>query len=351
MKVCLINTNREWGGGEKWHCHTALKFVQEGHDVTVIAFPNSPLAEALRNTVEVLEFKIGKLSFLNPLIYQRLKKLFNNEQFDAIIMNLPSDVKAFSKPSAAAGIKKIIYRRGMNHPIKSSAVNRYFYKNFVTDIIANSEDVKRSVFKFIPELEEKITVIPNGIDVSKKIEKSPPRSDKLLIGNLGRLVEQKGQSDLIGLGSMLKSEGIAFHIYIGGEGPLRPDLENEIERSGLQEHVKLLGEVKPTEFFPLIDYFVFPSRFEGLSNAMLEAMQHGKPIICYDVASNSEIVEDGVNGYLVKPYQVETIKNRLLELKERHDKYKSMQDKGEETLKKKFDAKKLFDKLEKLMQP
>ncbi len=346
----MINTNREWGGGEKWHCHTALKFVQEGHDVTVIAFPNSPLAEALRNKVEVLEFRIGKLSFLNPLIYQRLFELFNTRRFDAIIMNLPSDVKAFSKPAAAAGIKKIIYRRGMNHPIKASTVNRYFYTNFVTDIIANSEDVKRSVFKFISELEKKITVIPNGIDVSKKIEKSPPRSDKLLIGNLGRLVEQKGQFDLIRLGSLLESEGTAFHIYIGGEGPLRSDLENEIERSGLQEHITLLGEVKPTEFFSLIDYFVFPSRFEGLSNAMLEAMQHGKPIICYDIASNSEIVEVGVNGYLVKPYQVETIKNRLLELQKSAEKYKSMQDKGQEILEEKFDEKKLYQQLEKLLQ-
>jgi glycosyltransferase involved in cell wall biosynthesis len=182
------------------------------------------------------------------------------------------------------------------------------------------------------------------------MEKSSPRSEKLLIGNLGRLVVQKGQSDLLKLGSLLKSEGTAFHIYIGGEGPLRSDLENEIERSELQEHITLLREVKPAEFFPLIDYFVFPSRFEGLSNAMLEALQYGKPLICYDVASNSEVVENGVNGYLVKPYEVETIKSRLLEIKESPEKYNSMQDKGREILEEKFDAKKLYIQLENLLQ-
>ena len=350
MKIGLINTNREWGGGEKWHHSTALKFIENGHEVTVIAYPDSPLAKASRSFAEVLEFRVGKLSFLSPFVYRNLSALFEKKHFDVIIMNLPSDVKAFSKPAASAGIKKIIYRRGMNHPIKASAVNRYFYTKFVTDIIANSEDVKRSVFKFIPELEDKITVIRNGIDISEKTGKSSPRSEKLLIGNLGRLVEQKGQFDLIELGSLLRSEGVDFHIYIGGEGPLRTKLENKIEQSELKEHVTLLGEVKPKEFFPLIDYFVFPSRFEGLSNAMLEALQHRKPIICYEVASNSEIVEDGRNGYLVKPYQVETIKNRLLELSESPEKYRLMQVQGQEILEARFDSKKLFQQLETLIK-
>lgn len=351
MKVCLINTNREWGGGEKWHHLTALELIKRGHKVTIIAYPDSPLAKASRDSVLVLEFKIGKLSFLNPFIYKRLIKLFNTQRYDSIIMNLPSDVKAFSKPAAKAEIKKTIYRRGMNHPIKASLVNRYFYENFATDIIANSHDVKRSVFKFIPELEQKITVIPNGVDLSQLIEKRSPRKEKLLIGNLGRLVEQKGQSDLIKLGSLLKLEKKKFHIYIAGEGPMRADLENQIKLSNLEDHITLLGETNPAEFFSLIDYFVFPSRFEGLSNAMLEALHCGKPIFCYDLASNSEIVKDGMNGYLVKPFDIETLKTRLIELSESPEKYKLMQEKGQEILEAKFDSKKLFDQLEELMKP
>ncbi|MFT5903916.1 MAG: glycosyltransferase involved in cell wall biosynthesis [Flammeovirgaceae bacterium] len=351
MRVCLINTNREWGGGEKWHHLTALELVNRGHRVTIIAYPGSPLAIASKDFVKVLEFKIGKLSFLNPLIYIKIKNFFISEQYDAVIMNLPSDVKAFSKPAAKAGIKKTIYRRGMNHPIKASLVNRYFYANFVTDIIANSHDVKRSVFKFIPELEQKITVIPNGVDLSQLIEKSSPRKEKLLIGNLGRLVEQKGQSDLIKLGSLLKLEKKKFHIYIAGEGPMRADIENQMKLSNLEDHITLLGKTNPAEFFSLIDYFVFPSRFEGLSNAMLEALQWGKPIFCYDLASNSEIVKDGMNGYLVKPFDIETLKMRLIELSETPEKYKLMQKKGQEILEAKFDSKKLFDQLEELMKP
>lgn len=349
MKICLVNTNKSWGGGEKWHYHTALELVKNGHEITMIVYPKSPLAKVSREFFEVLEFKIGKRSFLNPFTYQQLKKVFNNERFDAVLMNLPSDVKAFSKPAAEAGIKKIIYRRGMNHPIKASLFNKYFYQRFVTDIIANSEAVRRSIFKFLPQLEDKITVIPNGVDASIVFEHVPARADKILVGNLGRLVVQKGQFDLIELGKKIKQTEINFHIFIGGEGPLRKELEERIKLAGLTDHITLLGEVQPADFFAQIDYFVFPSRFEGMSNAMLEALHFGKPILCYDVASNSEIVEDGKNGFLVEPYDVEMMKTRLIDLHGKPDVYCSMQEKGQKVLDQNFDSKMLYRKLEKLI--
>lgn len=349
VKICLINTNPEWGGGEKWHHQTALKLNAVGYEVVVVTQPESPLALALRDLIRVVEFRLDNLSFLNPLINYQLSEFFNTEQFDSVIMNLPRDVKAFAKPAAKAGVRKVIYRRGMNHPIKASLINRYYYRNFVTDIIANSEAVRRSVFQNIPELEQKITIIPNGVKIDMVCEKMPPRKDKILIGNLGRLVEQKGQIDLIKLGKFFLSKKIAFHIFIGGDGPLHEELQNQIFQNDLKSNVTLLGKIDPVHFFPKVDYFVFPSRFEGLSNAMLEALQYGKPILCYDVASNSEIVADGQNGYVVNPFEIEEIGERLIQLHSDADKYVRMQSAGYEMLREKYDEEKLFRKLEKLL--
>ena len=173
--------------------------------------------------------------------------------------------------------------------------------------------------------------------------------DKMLIGNLGRLVDQKGQIDLIKLGKFFLSKGIAFHISIGGEGPLRDELQHEIEQNNLTQHITLLGQIPAEEFFPKIDYFVFPSRFEGLSNAMLEAAQHGKPILCYDVASNSEIVEHGISGYLVEPFDIEKLGSDLIELHNNPELYADMQRAGQAILRDKFDEDKLFKKLENLL--
>ncbi|MEM9050840.1 MAG: glycosyltransferase family 4 protein [Bacteroidota bacterium] len=349
MKICFINTNRAWGGGEKWHFQTSIELKRRGHDISIIAQKGSPLAQRISEQIKVTEFNVGKLSFLNSMMGSRLKHFFQKEKFDAVILNLPADVKAFSKPAFQAGVKKVIYRRGMNHPIKASFVNKYFYKNFVTDIIANSEDVKRSVFKNIPELEHKITVIPNGVQIGRRVEYSPARKPKLLIGNLGRLVDQKGQEDLIKLGELLHRAKVDFHVFIGGEGELRSTLEGKIAEVSLAGHITLLGEVNPKDFFPMIDYFVFPSRFEGFSNAILESMYFGKPVICYNVASNAEIIQSGKNGFVVEPFNIEKLKDKVLKLSEDDQLYRSFQEEARTSLEEKYDYSKTIDQLESLI--
>jgi glycosyltransferase involved in cell wall biosynthesis len=348
VKICLVNTNRAWGGGEKWHCETALELKRRGHDVTMAVYRDSHLFKKVSKELRTVVFSIGKLSFLNPTLFLHLKRFFRQEKFDAVILNLPADVKAFAKPAYTAGVRKVIYRRGMNHPIKASAINRYFYTNYLTDIIANSQDVKKSVFKNIRELESKITVIPNGVTIDQSIVHTPARKPQLLIGNLGRLVEQKGQEDLIELGTLLRMDNQDFHIYIGGEGNQRQKLESAIEEKDLEEYVTLLGEVSPEDFFPKIDYFVFPSRFEGFSNAILEAMQYGKPVFCYDVASNTEIIENGKNGFVFEPFKVSGIKEKLLELRNDEAHYRTVQNEGLKRLKERYTFTKTIDQLEEL---
>lgn len=352
MNICFINTNKAWGGGEKWHYEMSLILKQLGHNITVITNTESELAKKLSAiNIKTEPFNIGKLSFLSPLTYKKIKTYFLSNKFDAIIMNLPSDVKAFSRPAKKSGIKKIIYRRGMNHPIKPSLLNKFIYKRFVTDIIANSEDVKKSISKFIPELEDKTTVIFNGIKIDNILEASPKLSnEKILIGNLGRLVEQKGQKDLIILGKKLKETNTPFHIYIAGDGPLKETLQNEINEYDLSDSITLLGMVPAKELFKKIDLFLFTSRFEGLSNALLEALQFRKPIICYDTASNSEIVFDYDNGFLIKALDIEGIKNKVIELHSNTELYKKMQENSKLTLLTKFDQDKMIQKLEELIK-
>ncbi|MCH2215595.1 MAG: glycosyltransferase [Flavobacteriales bacterium] len=350
MKICLINTNKYWGGGEKWHLHAAVELEKRGHVITLTVLADSALAKRAGGILKMKEFKVGKLSFLDPFTSARIRRFFKSQKFDAVILNLPADAKAFSKPAFQAGVKKVIYRRGMNHPIKASFVNKYFYKNFITNIIANSEDVKRSVFKNIPELEHKITVIPNGIQIGKRVEHSQARKPKLLIGNLGRLVDQKGQEDLIKLGELLYHAEVDFHVFIGGEGELRYSLEGKIAEASLTDHITLLGEVKPEDFFPMIDYFVFPSRFEGFSNAILESMYFGKPVICYDVASNAEIIQNGKNGFVVEPFAIEELKKKVLELSDDNQLYQSFQEEARTALEAKYDYSKTIDQLESLIK-
>lgn len=352
MNICFINTNKAWGGGEKWHYEMAKKLNQLGHNVTVITNTESELLNKIKTTsIQTKAFQIGKFSFLNPFTYKKIKNYLKQIKPHAVLLNLPSDVKTFSKPAFDLGVKKIIYRRGMNHPIKASIINKYIYRNIVTDIIANSEDVKTSIYKNIPELERKITVIFNGIrldQIQSKISRISTK--KILIGNLGRLVEQKGQKDLIKLAKILKEKRLDFHLYIAGEGHLREELEQKISTLGLKENITLLGMVNPEELFNKIDSFIFTSRFEGLSNALLEALQFRKPIICYDNASNSEVVIDQENGFLVPARNTQFLADKIIELHRSKVLFQKMQARGKETLIHKFDQDKMIKKLEELLK-
>ena len=66
-------------------------------------------------------------------------------------MNLPQDVKTFSRIASLSKVKNIIYRRGMDHPIKANFINKWIYPKYVTAFIANSQKVKESIYKYISE--------------------------------------------------------------------------------------------------------------------------------------------------------------------------------------------------------
>ena len=195
--ICLINTNKAWGGGEKWHFEAALYLKSQGFNISVITAKDSELLKRLKTkNIKTYPFKISKLSFLNIFKIIKIKNFFKKNQFDSLILNLPQDAKCFGIAGKLAHINKIIYRRGMDHPLKSTFINKIVYKNFITDFIANSREVKKSIYKNIPELKNKIHLIYNSVSL---LEVPPPkrRSKKLILGNLGRLVEQKGQENVL----------------------------------------------------------------------------------------------------------------------------------------------------------
>jgi glycosyltransferase involved in cell wall biosynthesis len=345
-KICFINTNKAWGGGEKWHFQTAQELLLKNFSVHFITAQNSALADKLSQTkIPTTILKVNKFSWLNPLLRNKIKNIFLHENFDVIILNLPNDVKMFAGIAHKCRIKKVIYRRGMNHPIKNNWLNRYLYPRYLTHIVANSEDVAMSVAQNIPSLKSKITIIYNGVNCDEIRNPINARTDIIRLGNLARLTLQKGQSDLIEMASILKNHQLKFKIIIAGTGELYEQLQGKIKEAHLEQEIELVGHQKPEDFFDRIDYFVFPSRFEGLSNALLEAMQFQKPIICYDIASNSEVVTNNFNGFLIPAFEVSLMAKKVIELSQNPDLYHQMQMNGQKVLKEKFDRNKMLTKL------
>src|SRR6056297_642637 len=165
--ICFFNTNKEWGGGEKWHFDMARRLHDRGQEVILCAYPDSSLYhKALEAEIPVYSFKIKNLSFINFQLINKLRNFFKKKQVTHLLLNLPSDLKTAGRAARAANINHIIYRRGSAIPISNSFSNRYLFKHVVDYLIVNSEETKRTILSNNSNLfdEHKIHVIYNGID-------------------------------------------------------------------------------------------------------------------------------------------------------------------------------------------
>ncbi len=355
--VCLFNSNKAWGGGEKWHYTAAKELSRRGYRTILCANRGSELAKkANKDKIDVWEWEVSNLTFINPVKLFVLALFLKTKKVDSIILNLPSDLKYAGLAAKLAGVRKIIYRRGMPHPLRNTWLNRFLFQKVLTDVIVNSKEIGRTLKQgnedWFPE--DKVTLIYNGIDTSKDFDRTKKlyerQGDEFIIGNAGRLTEQKGQKYLIEMAEILVKDKVNFKILIAGEGELKQSLQKIINEKKLQERIQLIGHVEDmATFMNSIDVFVFPSLFEGSANTLLEAQYFGKPIVAWETSSNGEIIQNNINGFLVPTQDSKLFTQKVSELLYSKDLSDKLKMNGEKLVKEFFDSKITWAKLEQLI--
>ena len=309
-KVCFFNTIEFWGGGEKLHLETALEFQKLGHEVVVCSNKKAPLySKAQSHSLSVYPLRVGNLSFFNPFKLLRCIRFFRSSHVDAVVFSSSQDSKMAGITARLAGVKKIVYLRGLAAPIKSSVVNRYLFGSCLTHIIANSEETKRMILKNLAAHIDlkKVHVIYHGIDVSlipqsqrRSLNEIKEKGRGLILGNAGRLTAQKGQKYLIETAQKLKQKGVDFTLFIAGSGDMEQEIKQWIEQNNLNEQVVMLGFVEDMDaFMNSLDVFLLTSEWEGFGFVLVEAMAREVPVVCFNITSNPEIIEDKETGFLV----------------------------------------------------
>ena len=123
--------------------------------------------------------------------------------------------------------------------------------------------------------------------------------DNKVLLSVGELNKNKNHEVIIKALSKLNNPNI--HYLICGQGNLKGYLEKLIKKLNLENNVKLLGFRKDIyEIYKISDIFVFPSKREGLSVALMEALVCELPVICSDIRGNRDLVRENKNGMLVK---------------------------------------------------
>lgn|GEM_PF-1316088 len=128
---------------------------------------------------------------------------------------------------------------------------------------------------------KRVASIPNGVLMNQCVAQGPQENAHRLVF-VGRLVYQKGLDLLFYCLSWLKREGLYFQLTVVGDGEMRPDLEKMALALGIDGQVRFVGEQlqeRVSEELAKADFFILPSRYEGLSNAALEALACGLPCL------------------------------------------------------------------------
>jgi L-malate glycosyltransferase len=153
----------------------------------------------------------------------------------------------------------------------------------------------------------KLVLISNGIDLSasynakrsalrKELSGDPQRPVVLFVG---RLVKEKGVDRLLRVWASLPGHETMLLLVVG-DGPLREDLESQTRNLRLLPSVRFVGhQTDVSKFYSIADLFVLPSKTEGMSNSLLEAMAAGLPALASNVGGNRDVIKDQQSGFLV----------------------------------------------------
>ncbi len=248
---------------------------------------------------EEIENLGGKVILIPPYqkvlkYHKELKKVLKEGQYKIV----HSHINALSVFSLwAAKSAKVPVRIAHSHSTSNKKewkktllknVLRPFSKLFATDYFCCSELAGRWLFGNKTYDEGKVYLLNNAIDVDKfkyneeirkqKRKELKIKDNELVIGHIGRFVQQKNHEFLIEIFNEIHKQNKNTILLLAGDGPLKEEIENKVKELGLEKNVQFLGQRKDAnELYQAFDAFVLPSLYEGLPVVGVEAQAAGLP--------------------------------------------------------------------------
>ena len=336
MRILIINSEYPpiGGGAGNASANLARCFATAGHQVAVLTarFGDSPVLEESHGLTvyRISAFRhrqdrSGAFEQLAFIVSAALRSPYLVRSFR------PQSVLAFfGVPSGAVAwllykrfrIPYVVSLRGGDVPgFRPYDFRRYhqliapllrvIWKN-ASFVVANSHGLRNLARNFDPACE--IRVIPNGVNVQDYLPSDRTWASARLL-SVGRVVHQKGLD--LGLEALAGLKDLPWDWSIAGDGPQTAALRERVKQLGLEDRVHFLGWQERDQLaarYQEANFFLFPSRHEGMPNALLEAMASGLPVVATRIAGNDELVQEGVTGKLVDAEDVPALEESLRQL-------------------------------------
>ncbi|HYI03098.1 glycosyltransferase [Hyalangium sp.] len=211
-----------------------------------------------------------------------------------------------------AGVKVIVGRLDLAHwlgPVRCAALAEL--TNMADHVVANAEAIRRMVVEEEGLPASRVSVIHNGLDLPRFDDRAraglqSPLPDTggapavVHVANMNHPV--KRQEDVLQALALLRSEGLTLHAWFVGDGPLRPELERKAAELGVTDRAHFLGRRQDVPaIYTRANLGVLCSTAEGMSNAVMEGMAAGVPMVVTAVGGNTDLIVDGERGRVVQP--------------------------------------------------
>lgn len=315
-RILLVTENLGSGGAERQLCGLAVMLTKAGYPCRLVTyFENQFYEPYLRKNGVEYEFV--------PELANKVTRPFRAARYvrkykpDVVISFLPSVNQTMCLAKLFFGAKLIVSERNNNTCITRADKIQFNLYRMADAIIPNSNSQGDFIRKNFSFLSKKVHSIINFVDVNRFSPAEEPVKNKTLrFVTVARYNEQKNVLTYLKAVKKVKELGLNIHFDWYGDKKHNTSYWMEIEKLykslEIEDYLTLHDPYQKIEDeYHKADVFCLPSLFEGYPNVVAEAMSCGLPILCSRVFENPYIVEEGVNGFLFDPTNVDEIVNAI----------------------------------------
>ena len=308
MKIMQVIPYFCFGGAEIMCENLTYALKNAGQEVFAVSLyhDRTPIARRMEEAgirIVYLDKKLG----LDLSMVPKLIKIIRRERPDVVHTHL--DVIKYAVLAAKlAGVKKCV------HTVHSLAdreaegrvqkiINGFYFRRGWSVPVALTPEVRNSVAEFYGLPLSRVSVIYNGIDLSRCVPKTTYETgETVTIPHVGRFDVPKNHPGLLEAFRLLLETHPECRLRLVGDGELRPDMEKLAREKGIADAVEFCG--MQSNVYPYLrdaDIFTLPSIYEGNPMTIIEAMGTGLPIVASRVGGIPDMISDGESGLLVEP--------------------------------------------------
>ena len=356
MRVAAHNGATIWGGAERATTMLLRGLMDRGHDVLLLCNTTLVAEQAAARGIPTRICAIGgDIALHHPL---RLASVLRSYRADAFIVGTYKKLFLATLGARLAGVPRIVARVGLESDTPRNWKYRFALRRWTDAVAVNA----RRIIAPFASLEglgpDKVTRIHNGVLFPAAGNGPSVRAElgiengSVVVGTMARLAKQKRIDRLLETAKLLPPD---VHVVIAGDGTRREKLERLATREGLSARVHFLGHREDkAAIYDALDVFVLTSDSEGLSNAMLEAMSRGVPIVSTPVSGADDALladENGSAAGIVADFSAASIAAAIRDLIDSPDKRTAMGCAARDRALNEFSLDTMLDKWEAFLAP